>query len=126
MKLCKLLILTFLLFLSVLWIWMGDYLPIQPFCVFHKLTGYPCPGCGGIRAARFLFSGEIMTALYTNPLSVMLCLVIPVCVLGQWFDYFRGTQMIDSFLKTKWNPFTIVLIVIITMLNWVWNIQKGL
>ncbi|MBQ8957001.1 MAG: DUF2752 domain-containing protein [Bacteroidales bacterium] len=33
------------------------------------MTGIPCSGCGGIRSARYLLSGHMLSAIYTNPLS---------------------------------------------------------
>lgn len=36
-------------------------------CLFNKLTGYCCPGCGGTRAFRALLAGEITRSLYDYP-----------------------------------------------------------
>ncbi len=36
-------------------------------CLFNKLTGYCCPGCGGTRAFRALLNGEILKSLYDYP-----------------------------------------------------------
>ncbi len=46
-----------------------------PPCVFSKLTGWSCPGCGGLRAAHHLLHGNVLDALRFNPLVV---LVFPV------------------------------------------------
>lgn len=40
---------------------------ILPACVFHKYTGYYCPGCGCTRAVINLAKGKILTSLYYNP-----------------------------------------------------------
>ena len=39
-------------------------------CVFHKLTGLYCPGCGGTRAVHSLLAGDIPGSIYFHPLVV--------------------------------------------------------
>lgn len=41
-----------------------------PFCVFYKMTGLQCPGCGGLRAAHQLLHGNFGAAFRFNPLVV--------------------------------------------------------
>ncbi len=36
-------------------------------CMFHEITGGYCPGCGGTRALKYLFEGNILKSLYYNP-----------------------------------------------------------
>ncbi len=38
-----------------------------PGCLFHALTGFYCPGCGGTRAVRYLLSGQLLKSLYCHP-----------------------------------------------------------
>ncbi len=42
-----------------------------PGCVFHKMTGLPCPLCGGTRAASALLHGDVQRALDLNPLALL-------------------------------------------------------
>ncbi len=42
-----------------------------PGCVFHKMTGLPCPLCGGTRAASALLHGDVQRAFHLNPLSLI-------------------------------------------------------
>ncbi len=44
-----------------------------PVCPFLALTGWWCPGCGGLRAVHALTRGELGTALHDNVLVVALC-----------------------------------------------------
>lgn len=48
-------------------------------CMFHLLTGYYCPGCGGTRAVRFLLQGRILSSFWYHPI------VLYVAVIGGWF-----------------------------------------
>lgn len=43
--------------------WVGI---LSPGCLFHKLTGIKCPGCGGTRALQALLNGEALAALRYN------------------------------------------------------------
>ncbi|HEX5221122.1 MAG TPA: DUF2752 domain-containing protein [Verrucomicrobiae bacterium] len=43
-----------------------------PVCMFHKLTGLNCPGCGGLRALHQLTHGNFVTAFHYNPLLMVL------------------------------------------------------
>jgi hypothetical protein len=42
-----------------------------PFCLFHRLTGLNCPGCGGLRALHQLAHGHLATAFRLNALVVL-------------------------------------------------------
>jgi Protein of unknown function (DUF2752) len=42
-----------------------------PTCPFLALTGWYCPGCGGLRAVHALAHGDLTTALARNPLAVV-------------------------------------------------------
>ena len=48
---------------------------IYPVCPFHRLTGWDCPGCGGLRAVHALLHGDLAAALHFN---LMVVLSLPV------------------------------------------------
>jgi hypothetical protein len=43
-----------------------------PVCTLHALTGWQCPGCGGLRAVHQLTHGHLAAAWRLNPLLVAL------------------------------------------------------
>ncbi len=51
-----------------------------PACMFHKLTGLNCPGCGATRAAYELLHGRLLMALRDNALF----LLAPAVLGGRW------------------------------------------
>jgi hypothetical protein len=48
------------------------------FCPFLTLTGWPCPGCGGLRAVNDLTRGDLVAAVSSNALAVALVLGLAV------------------------------------------------
>lgn len=48
-------------------------------CLFHRVTGYYCPGCGGTRAVRALLAFRIADSIRYHP-------IVPYgALLGGWF-----------------------------------------
>ena len=52
-----------------------------PICLFHRFTGWNCPGCGSLRAVHQLLHGNVIEALRLNALLV---LSVP---LGGWLAW---------------------------------------
>ena len=50
--------------------WLALKLP-WPICLFHALTGHPCPMCGATRSAIAFFHGQFFTAWKWNPLAFL-------------------------------------------------------
>ena len=45
-------------------------------CPWRLLTGYPCPGCGGIRAMGAICTGQFEQAWLLNPIAFLVCFVV--------------------------------------------------
>lgn len=61
-------------------------------CMFHAITGFYCPGCGGTRAIFALVRGKFLTSLYYHPL------VAYMVVLGIAFMF---SQTLERITKRK-------------------------
>lgn len=59
-------------------------------CPFKFLTGYPCPGCGGLRAINLLGNGEFVAAVSSNLLAVALVPIVAVAWLLWFWRRARG------------------------------------
>lgn len=57
--------------LSVLWRFEPAGQSFYPQCKFLRMTGWKCPGCGGMRAAHALLHGNWVEAWNYNRLAVL-------------------------------------------------------
>ena len=56
---------------AVVFFFNPDTHGFYPICLFHKLTGWNCPGCGGTRSLYALLHGNFQAALKDNALFVV-------------------------------------------------------
>ncbi len=56
----------------VLFFFNPEQYHFYPVCVFHAVTGWQCPGCGGLRATHQLLHGHIAAAWHFNAMVVLL------------------------------------------------------
>lgn len=63
-----------------------------PPCLFHLITGYYCPGCGGTRAVRALLHGHILQSLHYHP-------IVPYG--AAVYLYFMVTQTIERISRRR-------------------------
>lgn len=59
----------------LLLIWIGSVEPrpgVTPSCPTNSLLGFPCPGCGSLRAMHALVGGDIATAWDYNAFTTLL------------------------------------------------------
>ncbi len=84
-----------------------------PGCMFHRLTGAHCPGCGMTRATYALLHLRIGTAFALNPLVVSLLPFITVGIGLEILAWVRGPQRPTPRLKLKrWMTITLVVVVL--------------
>jgi Protein of unknown function (DUF2752) len=63
-----------------------------PVCALHEITGWQCPGCGGLRAVHQLSHGHIAAAWRLNPFVVGLLPVALWLGLREVVRAFTGRQ----------------------------------
>ncbi len=117
---------TLWLVATVLWLlgiaaftWLNHHLGTQyTICPLKNLSGIPCPGCGGTRAALALAGGRFVQALSFNPLSTLLLLCSPLFL----FAWMRNRKRPSA---DRWHPgrlfWTIVLALVLS--NWYFVIR---
>ena len=111
--------------LAISWVISSEKLPISA-CLFKTVTGYPCPGWGGTRAAYALMHGDWLDALLINPLSCLLILFYILMLVWSIWDGYKRNNTLYRFLTKQWNTQLLIFITVIILAIWIWNIYKGL
>ena len=99
-------------------------------CMIKNVTGFPCPSCGTTRAVQLLFKGNFIDSLVMNPFGIFVSsamLLLPIWIV---FDLLSKKQTLYTFyykmeFVLKQKKIAIPLIILVIM-NWIWNINKGL
>jgi glycyl-tRNA synthetase (class II) len=103
---------------------------VESVCLFKHITGIPCPSCGATRSVLSLLQGHFTEAVTTNPLGILLFILMLILPIWLAFDKIKERDGLFKFYKKteellrqkQWAIPAIILI----MANWVWNIYKGL
>lgn len=99
-------------------------------CLIKHVTNIPCPSCGSTRSIISLTKGNFIEALAFNPIGYIVALIMLIAPLWIISDMvlkknslLKCYRIIEQHLKKPKYAIPLVLLVII---NWIWNITKGL
>jgi hypothetical protein len=99
-------------------------------CLIKNVTGFPCPSCGTTRAVELLLQGKVRESLVANPFGILVTLIMVLVPFWILFDlifkketFYIYYKKIEETLKIKWLAAVLIALVI---LNWIWNIYKGI
>jgi hypothetical protein len=99
-------------------------------CMIKNATGYPCPSCGTTRAVQALFKGDLIRSLMLNPFGIIGSLGL--LILPFWIgidlatkrkSFYMAYIKMETVLKQKKVAIPLIILVV---LNWIWNIYKEL
>jgi hypothetical protein len=104
---------------------------IPTVCLFKEVTGIPCPSCGATRSLMLLMRGDVRGAFLMNPLGFLLAaalVVVPFWILSDvvrrresFYRTYRGMErMLSGNIRFASACAALVIV------NWIWNISKGL
>lgn len=123
-------------FLGYSWLFFLELAPLKnsgldlTVCVFKRVTSLPCPSCGTTRSVSYLFNGEIVKSLFLNPFGIIVAgimVVSPGWII--WDTVTKKQSFYNFYIKTekliRKKEIAIPLIILV-ILNWVWNIYKHL
>jgi len=99
-------------------------------CLIKYVTNIPCPSCGSSRSVISLTKGDFIGALNFNPIGYLVAIIMLIAPIWIIADTIKRTNTlfdfylkIETYLKKPKIAITLILLVII---NWIWNITKGL
>ena len=94
------------------------------------MTGYPCPACGMRRAIHALLNGDIGDSILINPYGLLFVLLAVFFITGIVFDFVQKRHTFLDWLKKAErklaNKYILAFIILLTILNWIWNTHKRL
>lgn len=89
---------------------------LMPGCLFLRLTGYYCPGCGGTRAVMSLFRGEWLHSFWYHP-------VVPyTAVIGGWYVISHTIELVSKekyAIGMHYRNLYLYLAVALILINWI-------
>lgn len=99
-------------------------------CPIKHFTNIPCPSCGSTRSVILLIKGNLIEAFKTNPIGYIVAIIMLLSPFWITLDiafkrktFFVFYKKIENCLKRPQYAIPLILLVII---NWIWNITKGL
>jgi len=104
------------------WVWFHFALPV-PGCVFHRLTGLPCPTCGITRCLRYTFHHEWRAAAGINPLAfVGLGGIVAYDLYAATVLAFRLPRLRCEAISLRAGHIVRYVVIAAVLANWVWLI----
>lgn len=99
------------------------------FCMIRHFLHVPCPSCGTSRSVLSLFHGDIAGGFYWNPLGFLVLVMLVVLPLWVLWDMVLGTDTCHRFYleseRILKKRVVAIPLIILVLLNWIWNIYKG-
>ena len=75
-------------------------------CPFLAVTGYYCPGCGGLRAVHDVLTGDLLAGLQSNLMGLVLCGLL-TALWAVWFvAQCRGRPVAWEKVVPSWAAYT--------------------
>lgn len=127
-KICVLILIAIgILYVFVISFFGLDKLKVNS-CFLKSITGFPCVTCGTTRAFLLLIKGEIYKSLLMNPLGLVLFIGTVSFLFLLIYDYFIGTKILNKLIEKvkllQLNNRIIILLFLLLLLNWIWNVIK--
>lgn len=99
-------------------------------CLFKHVTDIPCPSCGSTRSVLAMLHGDFMKSLFINPFGFVIAFIMLATPLWMIIDLSNKRKTLFDFyhkieLKLK-KPLYAIPLIFLVMMNWIWNITKGL
>jgi uncharacterized membrane protein len=101
------------------------YTPLRIPCIWHTITGIPCPGCGLTRAFISASRLDFVGAMQENILFLPILVIMIAYFVGALIEIFlnkRAINWINSILNQKWM---IAIGIILLLISWYLNIMRG-
>ena len=111
-------------FAALTFIYLRSLVSLMPGCVFHTLTGFPCPTCGSTRAFSALIDGELLSAWRLQPLFVSACIICALCALRAMIAKITDKRIFVQ-LTHQDRLFIRLALVVLIVIDWIYLLSAG-
>ena len=117
-----------------IWLYYNLYLQntkssSESFCMIKRITNIPCPSCGSTRSVSSLLHGDFAGAIYWNPLGLVVLAIMIVLPIWLAVDLIlKKDSLLQSYKsteKTLRKKTVAIPLIILVIINWIWNIYKN-
>ena len=91
-------------------------------CPFFNIFNIPCPGCGLTRSLKCIFNFKFIESFKYNILGLPLTILVSFYIISY---ILKKTKKIDA-IMLKYKFIIITIIIIVTIISWIININNGL
>jgi len=99
-------------------------------CVIKYVTNIPCPSCGSSRSVISLIKGDFISAFKFNPIGYLVAIIMIIAPIWILTDVIKKNKtLFDFYLKTEKyirKPNIAIPLILLVIINWIWNIVKEL
>ena len=99
-------------------------------CLIKHVTNIPCPSCGSTRSVISLTKGDFIGALNSNPIGYLVAIIMLIAPIWIITDTIKKTKtLFDFYIKIETylkRPKIAIPLILLVIINWIWNITKGL
>ena len=99
-------------------------------CIIKNVTGYPCPSCGTTRAVTLLLKGRFIESLVLNPIGIVVTIIMIIFPIWILIDIIFKKETFYFWYKkaegTIRKPWLASILIVLVLLNWIWNLYKHL
>ena len=99
-------------------------------CIIKNVTDYPCPSCGTTRAVTLLLKGKFIESLVLNPIGIVVAIIMIIFPIWILIDIIFKKETFYFWYKkaegTIRKPWLASILIVLVLLNWIWNIYKHL
>lgn len=99
-------------------------------CLVKHVTSLPCPSCGSTRSVLTILQGDWWGAFLLNPLGYLITAMLVILPLWILFDVItKQSSLFNLYQKAERisrRPVYAIPLILLVLVNWIWNIVKGI
>lgn len=99
-------------------------------CPIKLATGVPCPSCGTTGSTMAILKGDFLAGLTLNPFGFIVAAILLITPIWILYDRITRRETLFHFYKELEQrlkrPSIALPLIVLVIVNWIWNITKGL